>query len=136
MIKYKVHKNFYNKFPSWSEIINNLNESFLDGSEVKCTDLGFFATFKAHKIPVVEKVMKKIKSNYAHLYVNFVANTPTTGRHKDTMDIKFWQMIGSSKWCFDDNEIILNEGDLIHVTKGTYHHVKPLTPRAGISFEV
>jgi ribosomal protein L16 Arg81 hydroxylase len=69
------------------------------------------------------------------LYLN-ICVSETFGRHKDSMDVYFWQIQGSTRWEFDNINYVLAPGDLIYVPKETYHNVVPLGPRAGISMSL
>lgn len=129
-----IKKKFNLDTPSWDDVIKNLDYSISNNLLVKSNGQGFYVAHDAHKIPIVKKLMKKIKAKDAHLYINFTKNTPTFGKHVDTMDVAFWQIIGKTKWIVENKEYILKPGDLITVEKGIYHEVIPLTARAGISF--
>ena len=135
MAPYKVDRNVIKQSLTWKEVIDNLNNSYVNNKEFKSNSEGFFASFEAHHIPKVKKIMKKLNAVDAHLYVSLLINAPTLGRHSDTMGVKYWQALGSTEWQFDDgNKIILKEGDLITVGREVYHATRPLSARAGISF--
>lgn len=120
--------------PSWDQVIENLNLSIFNKQLVKSNSSGFFVSHNAYMIPKVKQVMNVLNFNSAHLYINFIYNGETFGKHVDKVDVKFWQIIGKTKWIINDKEYILERGDLINVPKGIYHEVIPMEPRAGISF--
>lgn len=131
----KLTKNFNKKTPSWEVILNNFNDSHVNNELIKHSNFGFFVSHNAKNIPEVKKVLKILKLKEAHLYFNICISN-TFGRHKDSMDVYFWQIQGSTKWEFDSLSYILNPGDLIYVKKEIYHNVIPLGPRAGISMSL
>ena len=131
----KLTKNFNKKIPSWESILNNFNDSFLNNELIKNNNNNFFVSHNAKNILEVKKVLKKLKLKEAHLYLNICISN-TFGRHKDSMDVYFWQVQGRTKWQFDNINYTLNPGDLIYVPKETYHNVIPLGPRAGISMSL
>jgi mannose-6-phosphate isomerase-like protein (cupin superfamily) len=129
-----IKRKFNLDTPSWEDVIKNLNYSIENNLKVRCNDQGFYVAHDAYRIPIVKKLIKQLKAKDAHVYINFIQGAPTFGKHVDTMDIAFWQIIGKTKWIIDNKSYTLKSGDLIIVQKGTYHEVIPLTPRAGISF--
>lgn len=131
----KLTKNFDKKVPSWETILKNFNYSVLNNELIKHNSFGFFVSHNAKIIPEVKSVLKKLKLKEAHLYFNICISN-TFGKHKDSMDVYFWQVQGSTKWEFDNISYVLKPGDLIHVKKETYHNVIPLGPRAGISMSL
>ena len=132
----KIIKNFENKVPSWESLLYNLNHSFIYKNEIKHNHLGFIVSHDANLIFEVADVLKRLNLNAAHLYINLVIESNTFGRHCDEDDVYFWQVQGSTKWIFDNDNFTLKKGDLIQIPKGTYHEVKPLSPRAGISMSL
>ena len=73
------------------------------------------------------------------LYLSMSSKSQGFGKHNDTTDVWFWQFIGQTTWTvYDTEEVIytLSPGDMIYVPKGMYHDVKPLSPRAGLSFGI
>ena len=55
------------------------------------------------------------------------------GKHKDDVDVYFWQVQGITEWHVSGETILLPPGDLLIIKKGVYHKAIPKTPRAGIS---
>jgi len=129
----KITKNFNCNTPSWQTIIDNFNYSIIYNNEVRYTPKSFFVSHDAYLMTEVKNVLSSLNLKYAHLYINFAVERNTLARHKDDVDVWFWQAQGITKWKFDDQEHILEPGDLIYVPKKIYHDVTPLTPRAGIS---
>ena len=126
-------KNWNDNVVDWSEALINYNESVSLGN-FQNTHYGFYVSHEAHKISKVEKVLRDNNLNYAHLYFNIVTQAKTFGKHKDWMDVWFWQCQGVTKWIIEDKEeYILNAGDLIYIPTGFHHEVVPLSPRLGIS---
>jgi ribosomal protein L16 Arg81 hydroxylase len=117
----------------WDELINNFNESAVAGEDIKHVCLGLFTSHSAHKIKKVSQLMDELDCTTAHLYFNISLNGGSYGNHRDYADVYFWQCQGKTKWLFNNSEYVLEPGDMIYVKKGVYHHVIPLTPRAGIS---
>lgn len=128
--------NFEKNVPSWQSILNNFNHSVLQNEEIKHQPLGFFVSHSAQDIPEVDLVLKRLGLRYAHTYMNITQYGGTFGRHKDTMDVWYWQVQGVTQWVFDDVSYVLQPGDLITIPKGVYHDVIPLSPRAGISMSL
>ena len=129
-------KKFNTKTPSWDEILKNLNDCIINNFYVIHKPTAFWVTHNAERILKVKNVYKKLKAKSAHLYINIHSKSETFGEHQDGVDVAFWQIKGISKWIINKQEYIVNEGDLIKVDKGVTHSVHPLTPRAGISFEL
>lgn len=135
--KINLIKKYNLNVPSWTLLLLNLNNSINTKKLIKYntkTLNGFFVSHNADEITDVKKVLKNLNLTIAHLYINIIPSSEGFGRHKDNVDVWFWQCQGISKWMFDENkEYILEPGDLIYVSKGIYHNVVSLTPRAGIS---
>ena len=138
--KINLIKKYNLNTPSWTLLLLNFNNSVNTKKLIKYNTNnlnGFFVSHNADEIPDVKKVLKNLNLTIAHLYINIITSSGSFGRHKDTTDVWFWQCQGVSKWIFDNNEeYILEPGDLIYVSKGIYHNVVPLTPRAGISMSL
>jgi ribosomal protein L16 Arg81 hydroxylase len=133
-MKYYFKKNYNKNILSWDILLNNFNESIIKGNFIKHNPVGFFVSHDAHNIPELKKILKDLNCKIAHLYFNITTTSKTFGKHKDSMDVWFWNCQGKIKWIIEDKkEIVLNPGDLIYVKKHVYHEVIPLTPRAGIS---
>ena len=136
MLQLKLFKKYDLNCPSWNVILNNLNNSVIEGDEVKHNCLGFFFSDNASVIPEIKNVLNKLNLVEAHLYLNITQKGDTYGRHCDVVDVYHWQVQGKTSWMFDDNEYILEPGDLIFIPKVVYHNVQPLSPRAGISMSI
>jgi ribosomal protein L16 Arg81 hydroxylase len=132
----QLWKNYNKETPSWQEILENFEESETKGESIKANGAGFIVSHSAYRIPAVREVLKSLKLKEAHTYINLTSKGATFGRHSDPVDVWFWQVQGSTKWEFDDDECTLEAGDLLFVPKGEYHNVIPLSPRCGISMSV
>tara|TARA_R100000353_G_C6497752_1_gene193406 strand:+ start:661 stop:1068 length:408 start_codon:yes stop_codon:yes gene_type:complete len=131
-MSFKLERNFNNNVPSWEAILNNFNWSSIANKDTKHICPGFFVSHEAHLMKEVQTSLEKLDCKIAHLYFN-IAIGKTYGKHKDDVDVYFWQVQGAAKWSIKDQNIILNPGDLLIIEKDVYHEVVPLTPRAGIS---
>jgi len=119
---------------NWTEAFLNYDNSVRNNKQIKFSYPGFFVSHEGHEIEKVQNVLKDLKCSIAHLYFNISTKAETFGKHKDTMDVYFWQCQGVTKWIIEDkDEVILNPGDLIYIPKEIYHSVIPLSPRLGIS---
>jgi|TARA_R100001460_G_scaffold39378_1_gene74184 mannose-6-phosphate isomerase-like protein (cupin superfamily) len=132
MSTYKLERNFNKKVPGWQTILENFNWSLVNKKFTKHISPGFFVSLDAHLIKEVKESLEKLKCKTAHLYISTCVG-PTYGKHKDDIDVYFWQVQGIAEWIVDNHRIILSPGDLITVKKDVYHEVVPKTPRAGIS---
>ena len=130
------HIKGYNKdVISWTEILENFNESIHNQELIKFKDFGFYVSHRADRIKKLKPILKDLKCDNAHLYFSVISKAKTFGAHKDGEDVYFWQCQGKTKWVIKKKEYILKPGDLIFVPKGTIHNVTSLTPRAGISMD-
>jgi ribosomal protein L16 Arg81 hydroxylase len=129
----KVYRKYNLKVPSWEELLNNFNNSASNNKFIKHKCLGFFVSHEAYELPEVKKILKKLKLKAAHLYFNVTKVGGTFGKHNDIVDVYYWQVQGTSKWIFEDKEIVLKKGDLLFVPRLVYHDVVAEGPRAGIS---
>lgn len=131
-MNFKLERNFNKEVPSWESILENYNWSLTNKKMCKHSCPGFFVSHEAHLIKEVEASLQKLNCSTAHLYMNTCVGS-TFGKHKDDIDVYFWQVQGISHWIIDKDTIILSPGDLIFVKQQVYHEVMPKTPRAGIS---
>lgn len=130
----RLYRKYNSNTISWEEALNNLNDSVMSNELYVNNRLGFYISYSANKLEKVKIVMKSLKCDTAHLYVNVTVRSDGLGNHKDSMDVYFWQSLGQSKWVIEEKEeFVLNAGDLIFVPKEVFHHVTPLSPRVGIS---
>ena len=118
---------------TWEEVIYNLNQSIQNKELIKHNKESFYVSHSAHTIPKVKILLDKLNCKEAHLYINYISNKTGFGRHKDSMDVWFWQAIGETEWKLDDFTYLLKPGDLIYVPSGIYHEVIPNSARVGIS---
>jgi len=136
--------------PTWDDIIQELNNSIVENRYVKRLPNAGFVFHQGKNVPGISELFEKISSldtavlgldtpvpATAHCYISFLEISDGFGRHKDTTDVLFWQMIGKTKWIVNDNITAIYElepNDFIYVPRNMYHTVIPLTPRAGMSF--
>ena len=118
---------------SWTEAFLNYDNSVKNNKHIKFNYPGFFVSHEGQEIEKVKDVLNHLECTSAHLYFNVTTKVESFGRHKDTVDVWFWQCQGVTKWILDNDEVILNPGDLIYIPKGVYHTVVPLSPRLGVS---
>lgn len=129
----QIQERFYTELLTWEDSIANLNQSIQNKEFIKYNKEGFYVSHSAHLMPKVKKLLNKLECKEAHLYINFISNKTGFGKHKDSMDVWFWQAIGQTQWDVEGSIYLLNPGDLIHVPKETYHEVIPVSARVGIS---
>jgi len=133
MLKVIHIKEFNLNTPTWDDLLNDFNQSAELGENIRAHH-GFYYSRSVYRIPEVKKVLNQLNLNLAHLYMNVSSVSPTFGNHKDGTDVYYWQVKGKSKWTIQDQEeYILNVGDLIIIPEGVEHNIVPLGPRAGIS---
>tara|TARA_R110000803_G_scaffold192786_1_gene255673 strand:- start:224 stop:640 length:417 start_codon:yes stop_codon:yes gene_type:complete len=134
MSSVEIIKEYNLNTPTWEEAIANVNLSIQNKEEIKIKNPGFYVVHGAQRIPSVQKVLDDLKLTFAHLYMNVITSTGTFGNHKDTMNVWYWQCRGTTKWIINEkDEYIMEAGDLLHIPKGNYHNIIPLTPRVGVS---
>ena len=127
-------RNYNTNVLTWTEAFLNYDKSIHNNKDIKFNYAGFFVSHEGHEIEIVKSILKDLKCNIAHLYFNITTKAETFGKHKDNMNVYFWQCQGVTKWIIEDkDEVILNPGDLIFIPKGVHHNVIPLSPRLGVS---
>ena len=126
-------KNYYSDNIDWQDLLNNFNESVMNGEEIKSNPIAFYVSHSAMKIDKLKPLYEKLNIKNAHLYISLTNVCKNFGPHTDTMDVWYWQAKGKTKWQILGKEYILNSGDLIYVPKDIEHNVLTLTPRAGVS---
>tara|TARA_R110002020_G_scaffold456999_1_gene673749 strand:+ start:267 stop:680 length:414 start_codon:yes stop_codon:yes gene_type:complete len=130
----KYTRNYYSNDIDWQDLLNNFNESVMNGEEIKSKPIAFYVSHSAIKIEKLKPLYKKLNVKYAHLYISLTNACKNFTPHQDKMDVWFWQAKGMTKWLILGKEYILNPGDLIYVPKGVEHTVLTfIAPRAGIS---
>tara|TARA_R100001086_G_scaffold223533_1_gene141271 strand:+ start:159 stop:560 length:402 start_codon:yes stop_codon:yes gene_type:complete len=130
----KLQKKFCTKFPSWDSLLENFNKSVVEKKDRIFKNNSFLASPNAIIIPEVKKLASEIGAKDAHLYMSFLPEAEGLGRHKDDMDVGFWQVKGKTLWKYEGESVILSEGDYLFIPKQTYHEAIGLSVRAGISF--
>ena len=130
---YWIKRKYNTNTLTWEEALKNLQYSKENNLLIKINPPGFFVCHEGHKIKNLHPIMKDLKCVSAHLYINVFSQEKNSGKHKDEMDVWFWQCKGKTKWIVNNKENILTEGDLIFVKKQVYHEVIALEPRVGVS---
>jgi mannose-6-phosphate isomerase-like protein (cupin superfamily) len=118
---------------NWDELIDTYNTAIENGDAIKVRLPGFFVCHNAHLIKKVQNSMKIVGACDAHAYFNISIQGKTFGWHRDDVDVYYWQCIGKVKIFIEDEEFLLEPGDMVKIPKGVEHNVIPLTPRLGIS---
>lgn len=121
---------------NWDELIQTYNIATKNDELVKVNLPGFFVCHNATLIQKVRQAMKALDAIDAHCYFNISTKADTFGWHRDKVDVYYWQCIGRVKIFIEDEEFLLEPGDLIKIPKFKNHNVVPLTPRLGISMSV
>lgn len=130
---------------TWEDVIHNFDVNI---SSNKIIDIlpGFtLITVDVYEnqkvISILEDLSLENPKNIctAHLYVSLSKNSSTFGKHKDNVDVWYWQCLGITRWTvYDEKEYVydLSPGDMIYVPREMYHSTEPITPRAGVSFGI
>ena len=143
--KHFVFRNLDLTTPTWSEILENLNQTIVSKSKIKVLDNLGFVFFDAERMESVNSLLTEIKKITdkpctAHCYVSLLEISNTFGRHNDTSDVFFWQVQGNTLWKVEQGETTceykLYPNDLIYIPRFVFHDVLPLGPRAGISIGI
>lgn len=137
---------FYSNVPTWDDVIRNIDHSIQVHAEMR--GLKFFgmvckdASMITQKDYIEDLILKHNPDRLltkTQLYLSMSSKSQGFGKHNDTTDVWFWQCIGQTTWTVYDTETViytLSPGDMIYVPKAMYHDVKPLSPRAGLSFGI
>jgi ribosomal protein L16 Arg81 hydroxylase len=133
----------FTMLPTWEEIILDFNLNVQDGSCVKKLNNLGFVTHRGERIKKVKDIMDQIHKMRpeehlcsAHIYISFLENSGTFGRHFDNTDVYFILALGSMDWIIETNTkqtFTLTAGDMVYLPKGAYHTPMPKSPRVGIS---
>lgn len=142
---YVVRDTHFNK-PTWDEVIDLVDFSFNNNQPHKDSGNYGLVVHCAEMIPSVEYVVNEIQKHHehctdidSHVYMSLSSMSKTFGRHRDDVDVFFWQVKGQTRWIVEGSQKVsttLNSGDIIYVPRGLYHDTRPLGPRFGISFGV
>ena len=153
---FKILKNKFNycKDIDWSDVIDKINYEFgtnqtpYHNRTCKCMFDEFYApsfvlgnhTYLPGTLSkVCDRVNKEMKTTQCHVYASLGTNSPTFGRHCDSMDVLIIQSIGSMSYMIDDNDnkceiVDLDPGDGVIIEKGIYHSPVVKKPRITLSF--
>jgi hypothetical protein len=105
-----------------------------------------------------KSIIKNLKTTFyknnisCHAYCGFTNYSKSFNIHKDQMDVLYLQVIGNTEWSIwesdiDEKDITSDQAECVYkenfipgkwiwVPRGTYHLVKPITPRIGFSFGI
>ena len=68
--KIKHIKNYNKNIITWDELLINFSNSVVNNKLIKVRNPGFFISHNADEIEKIKPIMKKLKVNTAHLYMN------------------------------------------------------------------
>ena len=126
---------------SWTDVIDKINNEFINLSYKLLVEKRQAPTFVLHNLylpgtlkQVFDKVNEDMKTKVLHVYTSFGSNSPTFGRHKDSMDVLIIQSIGQIKYKIDNDMVSLNPGDGVIIKRGIYHTPIIEEPRVTLSF--
>ena len=129
------------ELPTWDDILQVLSRTAKQNPKFKITKNLVFPVMIGNQLKHVGDFQQEYakldpyKQSSAHLYIS-LSDSGTYGRHKDTADVIFWQLQGSTNWLVEDTEkaeYVLTPGDAIYIPMGMFHTVTSLSPRAGVS---
>lgn len=127
---------------TWDEVFNCLDFNVQKNSDIKRLENFGLVVHDTTNVLKVQTVLNqfseldKTVTSSAHLYISLTSLSKTFGWHKDTSDVLFWQVIGSTEFSVNQNGIHiyhLKPNDFLYIPKGIFHNTKPLTPRVGVS---
>lgn len=128
-----VTKNFHTPTVDWNSALECWDYCVRNHHEVRIGMPGYLVCHEANTIEMIKPVLQKLNCKDAHLYMNISLLGDTYGKHSDDRDVWYWQCQGQTRWSVDENEYVLDPGDLIYIEQGTPHEVVPLSVRLGIS---
>lgn len=139
-----VFRNLKLNPPTWDDILGCLNKDVVSNEKIKTLDNLGFVYYNADRMSEVSKLLKEIQTLTdrqcsAHCYISLLEISGTFGRHNDSSDVFFWQVQGRTHWTVEQEktyEYELLPNDLIYIPRFIFHTVRPLSPRAGISFGI
>lgn len=135
---------------TWDDIVSNVNLCSEVNDQIKYLK----GTFITHKVlnKKLDQIARPIRAelrevypgstNYtSHVYSSMTVNAETFGRHRDTADVFFLGIKGSTQfeiWDINNNvsSYTIQVGDMVFVPRGLFHNTTALTPRSGISFGI
>tara|TARA_R100000742_G_C4222218_1_gene45692 strand:- start:86 stop:547 length:462 start_codon:yes stop_codon:yes gene_type:complete len=131
---------------SWDDVIDKIDNEFKNFSYKLLVDKRKAPTFVLHNLylpgtlrQVFDRVNEDMKTKVLHVYTSLGENSPTFGRHNDSMDVLIIQSIGTVGYYIDNNtkesdNLILEPGDGIIIKRGVYHTPIIKEPRVTLSF--
>jgi len=128
---------------TWDDVIDKISNEFYNGShKIVSSGQTGLPTFVLHNdyypgtiASAFDEVKQETNVNVMHMYVSFVENSETFGRHADFENVMIVQALGSVSYGLDNGPTLrLNPGDSLFIPKGAYH--APIThgPRVTLSF--
>tara|TARA_B100001564_G_C20212924_1_gene478110 strand:- start:84 stop:536 length:453 start_codon:yes stop_codon:yes gene_type:complete len=130
----------------WKDVIYKIDNEFTNSSYKLLVEKTQAPTFVLHNShlpgslrPIFEKVNEEMNTKVLHIYTSFGSNSPTFGRHKDSVDVLIIQSIGQIKYKIDNDTmnfdiVSLNPGDGLIIKRGIYHTPIIEEPRVTLSF--
>jgi hypothetical protein len=147
--------------PEWSEFINNMNSAIQKDTLVVKADnpsykiVGHLRVFdtlafsidhpESYQYTGTEEMLKYLEdldlnAFTAISFINLAGSQNTTSKHADNCSILYVQAINSARWVVymdgQEQEFILEPGDVMFIPQGLVHEVFAFMPRAAISFAV
>ena len=131
--------------PSWDNIIDNMDRCVVHNTLIKTTD-GFGIVLHetlTNELAYINHIVRDMNEYFtdskcdAHYYISFTSISKTFGKHKDSVDVWFFNAIGETQFTVYDKQVVtynLVPGDMLYIPSGMFHETKPITPRVGISF--
>lgn len=145
------------KIPSQQAITKSQNQGGVAFGSLILTGSGYFWFEENNLFPIfkgVEKLMEKVNGTNSgkdcihylgqpghcscdqqwHIQtLRFVIGDSTVSSHNDPNDVLYWQILGTSYWKMNnDEEYMLEPGDLLYFNKEDSHALRQDGPRAGI----
>ena len=129
------------KFPTWEEIILDLNKNIQEGSFVKFFENYGFATHNGDRIPSVKAIQDQIHKEFkpdvpysdVHIYISLLSNSAASGMHKDPVDVFFILCNGVMDYNIEGVQYSMTPGDMVYFPKNTDHMPILKSPRFGLS---
>ena len=125
----------------WEDVIYKIDNEFKSSSYKLLVERTQAPTFVLHNsyLPgslksIFERVNNEMNTKVLHVYTSLGSNSPTFGRHKDSMDVLIIQSIGQIKYKIDNDMVSLNPGDGVIIKRGIYHTPIIEEPRVTLSF--
>ena len=129
---------------SWDDVVDKIGYEFNNKTHRFIFDEAIIPpTFVLHNhnyLPgklqrVYDKVCRKWKTKFLHIYASVGPKSSTIGRHCDTDDVLIVQSVGRMNYYVEGlGSIECNPGDGIIIPAGVYHTPYVVEPRITLSF--